>query len=67
MTTAIPADTLFPRLYRADVLACQITSAWYPTFENKMIKITIILDLGEDFRAYLESDGIVILDGAEDR
>ncbi|CAE6423538.1 unnamed protein product [Rhizoctonia solani] len=57
---------LFPPLYRRDILACQ-TSSWYPTFQRKTIKATIINALGEDFRAYLESDGLIIPEGAEDR
>ncbi|CAE6481403.1 unnamed protein product [Rhizoctonia solani] len=57
---------LFPPLYRRDVLACQ-TSKWYPTFQRKTIRTTIITGLGEDFRAYLESDGLIIPEGAEDR
>ncbi|CAE6470152.1 unnamed protein product [Rhizoctonia solani] len=57
---------LFPPLHRRHVLACQ-TSEWYPTFQRKTIKTTIISGLGEDFRAYLESDGLIIPEGAEDR
>ncbi|KAG8763534.1 hypothetical protein FRC11_002047 [Ceratobasidium sp. 423] len=57
---------LFPPLHRRDVLACQ-TSEWYPTFQRKTIESTIITGLGEDFRAYLESDGLIIPEGAEDR
>ncbi|KAG8719747.1 hypothetical protein FRC08_002107 [Ceratobasidium sp. 394] len=63
-TTA--SNSWFPDLHREHVLACQ-TSAWYPTFERKTIKCTIIPALGEDFRAYLESDGVIIPEGAEDR
>ncbi|CAE6518488.1 unnamed protein product [Rhizoctonia solani] len=57
---------LFPPLHRRDVLACQ-TSEWYPTFQRKTIKSTIITGLGGDFRAYLGSDGLIIPEGAEDR
>lgn len=65
-STGVDGSPLFPPLRRADVLACQ-TSSWYPTFERKTIKSTIITGLGEDFRAYLESDGLIIPEGAEDR
>ncbi|KAL5635767.1 hypothetical protein ACGC1H_004543 [Rhizoctonia solani] len=58
--------SFFPSLRRTDVLACQ-TSQWYPNFQHKTIKTTIITGLGEDFRAYLESDGLIIPEGAEDR
>ncbi|ELU43946.1 hypothetical protein AG1IA_02025 [Rhizoctonia solani AG-1 IA] len=60
-----PTIDIFPPLHRKDVLACQ-TSAWYTTFQRKTIKTTIINALGEDFRAYLESDGLIIPEGAED-
>ncbi|KAG8712994.1 hypothetical protein FRC09_019233 [Ceratobasidium sp. 395] len=66
MAATITSDVWFPQLRREHVLACQ-TSAWYPTFERKSIKCTIIPALGQDFRAYLESDGVIIPEGAEDR
>ncbi|CAE6470887.1 unnamed protein product [Rhizoctonia solani] len=57
---------IFPSLCRTDVLACQ-TSKWYSAFQHKTIKATIITGLGEEFRAYLESDGLIIPEGAEDQ
>ncbi|KAJ1309985.1 hypothetical protein OPQ81_006743 [Rhizoctonia solani] len=57
---------LFPPLHRRDVLACQ-TSDWYSTFQRKTIRTTIITELDEDFRRYLESDGLIIPEGADDR
>ncbi|CAE6459904.1 unnamed protein product [Rhizoctonia solani] len=67
-STNLTNDTanLFPPLHRRDVLACQ-TSRWYPDFQRKTIRTTIITGLGEDFRAYLESDGLIIPEGADDR
>ncbi|QRW00414.1 cell division cycle protein [Ceratobasidium sp. AG-Ba] len=66
MSTTTTNSLWFPRLYREHILACQ-TSAWYPLFERKTIKCTIIPALSDDFKAYLESDGIIIPEGAEDR
>ncbi|KAG8998932.1 hypothetical protein FRB94_006515 [Tulasnella sp. JGI-2019a] len=56
---------LFPPLKRSTVLAFQCSS-WYDTFAPITIKSTIIRPLPEDFREYLESDGVTIPEGAED-
>ncbi|GAA95054.1 uncharacterized protein L969DRAFT_95970 [Mixia osmundae IAM 14324] len=63
-TDAGTAQPGFPRLTRADVLQCQF-SAWYPDFRRLSPKATVVR-LPEDFRRWLESDGLILPEGSGD-
>ena len=56
--------TVFPSLSRADVLKFQF-SQWYPEFKHLTFKSTIIRPLSEDFKRYLQSEGVHIPKGSE--
>ncbi|KAI0259824.1 D123-domain-containing protein [Gloeopeniophorella convolvens] len=58
-------SAIFPPLTREDVLAFQFSS-WYPTFSSLSIKSTIV-PLDDDFKAYLESDGVFVPKGSENQ
>ncbi|GBE85182.1 D123-domain-containing protein [Sparassis latifolia] len=58
-------DALFPILTLESVLAFQF-SAWYPRFSSLSIKSTVIRPLTQEFRDYLDSDGVFVPEGAED-
>ncbi|KAG8852107.1 hypothetical protein FRB96_008908 [Tulasnella sp. 330] len=58
-------DGRFPPLTRSTVLAFQCSS-WYAAFAPITVKSTIVRPLPEEFRQYLESDGVTIPAGAED-
>ncbi|KAF8501097.1 D123-domain-containing protein [Russula emetica] len=53
----------WPILSREDVIAFQFSS-WFPTFSSLSIKSTII-PLTDDFRSYLEADGVFVPTGSE--
>jgi hypothetical protein len=55
--------TSWPILSREDVIAFQFSS-WFPTFSSLSIKSTII-PLADDFRSYLEADGVFVPTGSE--
>lgn len=55
----------FPPLTPHHILAFQFSS-WYPRFSSHSIKSTIIRPLSEEFREYLDSEGVFIPEGAED-
>ncbi|EMD39806.1 hypothetical protein CERSUDRAFT_121986 [Gelatoporia subvermispora B] len=65
MPTAVTTPTLFPSLTRDALLAFQFSS-WYSRFSSLSIKSTIIRPLSQEFREYLDSDGVFVPDGAED-
>ncbi|OCH85741.1 D123-domain-containing protein [Obba rivulosa] len=65
MPTALTTPTLFPILTRDALLAFQFSS-WYPRFSSLSIKSTIIRPLSQEFREYLDSDGVFVPEGAED-
>lgn len=53
----------WPIFSREDIIAFQFSS-WFPTFSSLSIKSTII-PLTDDFRSYLEADGVFIPMGSE--
>jgi D123 len=55
--------TTWPTLTKKDVIAFQFSS-WYPTFSSLSIKSTV-LPLADDFKAYLEADGVFVPVGSE--
>jgi len=57
--------SLFPVLTSSYILAFQFSS-WYPTFARHSIKSTIVRPLSEDFREYLNADGVFVPEGSED-
>ncbi|KAF8809564.1 D123-domain-containing protein [Phlegmacium glaucopus] len=56
--------SLFPTLSPSYILSFQFSS-WYPTFANHSIKSTIIRPLSDDFRDYLNADGVFVPEGSE--
>ena len=54
----------WPTLRREDVITFQFSS-WYPTFSALSIKSTVV-HLADDFRSYLEDDGVFVPAGSED-
>jgi hypothetical protein len=56
--------TTWPTLSREDVIAFQF-SRWYPNYSSLSIK-SITVPLDDDFRLYLEADGIFVPIGSED-
>jgi hypothetical protein len=56
----------FPKVTRSNILACQF-SVWYPTFKHCAIRGTVIKELPVEFKEWLEEDGIIVPEGAEDR
>jgi len=65
MPTALHPLTLFPAITPTYLLSFQFSS-WYPTFSHLSIKSTIIRPLAQDFREYLDSDGVFVPEGSED-
>ncbi|KAK7694590.1 hypothetical protein QCA50_001776 [Cerrena zonata] len=65
MPTLITPLEQFPHLTPHHILAFQFSS-WYPHFSSHSIKSTIIRPLSEEFREYLDSEGVFIPEGAED-
>ena len=65
MPSAITPLDEFPLLTPEHILAFQFSS-WYPRFSSHSIKSTIIRPLSEEFREYLDSEGVSIPEGAED-
>ncbi|KIM43408.1 hypothetical protein M413DRAFT_18441 [Hebeloma cylindrosporum] len=57
--------SLFPVLTPSYILAFQF-SCWYPRFAKHSIKSTIIRPLSDDFREYLNADGVFVPEGSED-
>ncbi|KAF8957242.1 D123-domain-containing protein [Flammula alnicola] len=57
--------TLFPAATQSYILAFQFSS-WYPTFAKHSIKSTVIRPLSDDFREYLNADGVFVPEGSED-
>ncbi|KAH9971930.1 D123-domain-containing protein [Lactifluus volemus] len=55
--------TTWPTLTKRDVIAFQFSS-WYPTFSSLSIKSTVV-PLADDFKAYLEADGVFVPAGSE--
>jgi hypothetical protein len=53
----------WPVLSREDVIAFQFSS-WFSTFSFLSIKSTVI-PLADDFRSYLEADGVFVPTGSE--
>ncbi|KAH8998686.1 D123-domain-containing protein [Lactarius akahatsu] len=56
--------TSWPSLTLEDVTAFQFSN-WYPIFSSLSIKSTVV-PLDDDFRSYLEADGIFVPIGSED-
>ena len=56
--------TIFPTLSPSYMLTFQFSS-WYPTFAKHSIKSTIIRPLSDDFRDYLNADGVFMPEGSE--
>ncbi|OSX57322.1 hypothetical protein POSPLADRAFT_1062010 [Postia placenta MAD-698-R-SB12] len=64
MPSAVPKPTLFPAQTPETLLAFQFSS-WYPRFSSLSIKSTVIRPLSQEFREYLDSDGVFVPEGAE--
>ncbi|KAI9443105.1 cytoplasmic protein [Lactarius indigo] len=56
--------TSWPTLTREDVIAFQFSN-WYPIYSSLSIRSTVV-PLDDDFRSYLEADGIFVPIGSED-
>ncbi|KAF9468578.1 D123-domain-containing protein [Collybia nuda] len=56
---------IFPKLSSSYILSFQFSS-WYTIFANVSIKSTIIRPLSQEFRDYLDADGVFIPEGSED-
>ena len=56
--------TVFPTLTPSYILTFQFSS-WYSIFAKHSIKSTIIRPLSDDFRDYLNADGVFIPEGSE--
>ena len=54
---------IWPILSREDVIAFQFSS-WFSTFSSLSIKSTVI-PLADEFRSYLEADGVFVPTGSE--
>ncbi|CAL1695946.1 unnamed protein product [Somion occarium] len=65
MPSAITPLEKFPPITPSGILAFQFSS-WYPRFSNLSIKSTIIRPLSQEFREYLDSEGVFIPEGSED-
>ncbi|KAH9847887.1 D123-domain-containing protein [Lenzites betulinus] len=65
MPAPVNTPTLFPPHTSEGLLAFQFSS-WYPRFADQSIKSTVIRPLSPAFRAYLDSDGVFVPEGAED-
>ncbi|KAF5382611.1 hypothetical protein D9615_002969 [Tricholomella constricta] len=59
------ATSLFPPQTPSYILSFQFSS-WYPHFSDLSIKSTIIRPLSQEFRDYLEADGVFVPEGSED-
>ncbi|KAF9013479.1 D123-domain-containing protein, partial [Cyathus striatus] len=57
--------TLFPAQTPSYILAFQFSS-WYADFATHSIKSTVIRPLSEEFKEYLNSDGVFIPQGSDD-
>lgn len=57
--------TLFPCTSRSYIESCQFSS-WYPTFSNVSPKAVVIRPLSDEFRAYLDEDGVMVPEGSDD-
>ncbi|GLB38477.1 putative D123 [Lyophyllum shimeji] len=58
-------QALFPPQTPAYILSFQFSS-WYPHFSRHSIKSTIIRPLTQEFRDYLDADGVFVPEGSED-
>jgi len=56
---------LFPPQTSSYILSFQFSS-WYPHFSDHSIKSTIIRPLAQEFRDYLDADGVFVPEGSED-
>ena len=65
-TAATLPDDIFPVSTPNSILAFQFSS-WYPRFKQISIKSTIIKPLEDSFREYLNSDGVFLPDGSENK
>lgn len=63
--TTTYSPTLFPPLTTSYILSFQFSS-WYPKFASKTLKSTIVSPLGDEFKDYLEQDGVMVPEGADD-
>ena len=55
---------LFPSLSPSYILTFQFSS-WYPAFADHSIKTTIIRPLSDDFREYLNANGVFVPEGSD--
>lgn len=65
MPVAVYPPAVFPALTMDSILEFQFSS-WFSRFSQISIKSTIIRPLSEDFRDYLNSDGVFVPQGSED-
>ncbi|KAI9462262.1 cytoplasmic protein [Boletus coccyginus] len=59
------SSSIFPQFNASYILAFQFSS-WFPAFSSISIKSTIIRPLDQEFKNYLESDGVFVPEGSED-
>ncbi|KAG6811627.1 hypothetical protein H0H92_006496 [Tricholoma furcatifolium] len=58
------SSNIFPPQTTAFILSFQLSS-WYPHFSALTFKSTIIRPLSQEFRDYLDSDGVFVPEGSE--
>jgi len=59
------SSSIFPQFNASYILAFQFSS-WFPAFSSMSIRSTIIRPLDQEFKNYLESDGVFVPEGSED-
>ncbi|KAF8635993.1 hypothetical protein AX15_000155 [Amanita polypyramis BW_CC] len=59
------SNYLFPPIDHSYILSFQFSS-WYPAFSDLSIKSKVIRPLSQNFRDYLDSDGVFVPEGSED-
>ncbi|KAI0078931.1 D123-domain-containing protein [Panus rudis PR-1116 ss-1] len=65
MPSAISSPELFPPLSPEAILAFQFSS-WYPRFSHLSMKSTVIRPLSQEFKEYLDAEGVFLPEGSED-
>ena len=61
-STLVPLPTLIDQMEVSEILACQF-SRWYPAYRQLTYRSQII-DLRQEFEAYLQEDGIFVPSGS---
>jgi len=58
-------SSLFPPQSASYILSFQFSS-WYPEFRHISIKSNVIRPLSQEFRDYMNADGVFVPEGSED-